>query len=535
MITRIPHYIDLMNKYKGEKREIIMTPSDCFQNFKNKIKPVDYYAFFSTFVIGLFAHMRIFLQDIPNHDGVNSIFFDQNMITSGRWFLRVACGISTDYTLPWLIGVLVIFYISVAAVVLVRFFNIEHRFSAVLIGGLFASYPVLASNFAYIFTADGYMLALLLAVLSVYFTSKYKRGFIVGGICLGFSMGIYQAYLSFAMILSLYAVCRILLHEKTWKDKVQNAVRYLYMGVLGGGIYFVMLQILLFIQQTELSGYQGIGSTNTLSLVDKIILMYRDFIVHSLAGNILTQNIFHIVMLGILMLGAFVGIFCTMKQKGKFKDYTVYIGFVGAILMLPTCFNIVLFISPQVQYHSLMRMQWVLIPISMIAIIDQTVRFKNKTFNACVQWGTIVGAVILIWGYIEIDNIAYFNLEKKYDKTYTYITRLLDRMEETPGYEHGMEVAMIGVVGDDYLPSTDMTVGVTDNLLGVNGDYLFYTAENYRNFIKYYFGVEIELIDMDLMTEITQSEEYHSLNTFPKQKSMKVVDGVLYIKLENEN
>jgi hypothetical protein len=106
-------------------------------------------------------------------------------------------------------------------------------------------------------------------------------------------------------------------------------------------------------------------------------------------------------------------------------------------------------------------------------------------------------------------------------------------MEETEGYYHGMPVAMIGVVGDHYLPSTDDTVGVTDSLIGVNGDYLFYTADNYKDFFAYYFGVQIEVVPLEDMPEINFSKEYNALNSFPMENSMKVVDGKLYIRTAN--
>ena len=111
---------------------------------------------------------------------------------------------------------------------------------------------------------------------------------------------------------------------------------------------------------------------------------------------------------------------------------------------------------------------------------------------------------------------------------------MLEQMEETEGYYHGIPVAMIGVVGDHYLPSTDLTINVTDSLIGVNGDYLFYTAENYQAFIEYYFGVHIELVPIEDMVEIIRDPRYIELQVFPKQDSMKVVDGILYIRTENK-
>ena len=185
-----------------------MLPEQVFKIWKQKITKRDCYTFLSTVIIGLLTHMRVFVSDIPNHDGMSSIHFDQNMITSGRWFLRVACGISSDYTLPWVIGVLCVLYLALTAVLLQRFFEVKYTFTAMLLGAVLVAYPTLTSNFAYIFTADGYMLALLLAVLAIFWVERSRLGFVWGAIALGFSMGIYQAYISFAMILAVYAVCR---------------------------------------------------------------------------------------------------------------------------------------------------------------------------------------------------------------------------------------------------------------------------------------------------------------------------------------
>ena len=194
-----------------------MSPEQVFTKWKQKITKKDYAVFFMAVVAGFLTHMRVFVSDIPNHDGMSGIHFDQNMITSGRWFLRVACGISSDYTLPWLIGVLCVLYLAVTAVLLQRFFRVKHTYTGMLLAAVLVVYPTLASNFAYIFTADGYMLALLLAVLAVFLVERSKWSFLYGAAALGFSMGIYQAYISFAMILAVYGVCRVWFFGKTLK------------------------------------------------------------------------------------------------------------------------------------------------------------------------------------------------------------------------------------------------------------------------------------------------------------------------------
>ena len=511
-----------------------MLPEQMLLKWKQNLTKKDYTAFFTAILIGLITHMRVFVHDIPNHDGMSSIHFDQNMITSGRWFLRVACGISSDYTLPWLIGILSLLYLGLTAVLLQRFFKVERALTAGLLAALLVVYPTLTSNFAYMFTVDGYMLALLLAILAVWFVEKGKWGFLWGAIALGFSMGIYQAYLSFAMVLALYAVCRIWFFEGEVKEKAKQTIRYILMGGLGIAVYYGMLQMLLLVQKTSLSGYQGIGEANHKSLVEIIVQLYKDFVVHTLKGNILMQKGFLTVCVCALVLLADAILIRAMWKAGSFKNLWTYACAFVAAAVTPICFNAMLLISPNVKYHSLMRYQWVLIPIFAIVILDKHIgSFTSHKKQALFAWTGILLAALISYQYIVISNIGYFNLEKKYEKTYAYCLRLLEQMEETEGYYHGMPVAMIGVVGDHYLPSTDDTVGVTDSFIGINGDYLFYTADNYAAFMEYYFGVKMEVVPLEEMPDIVSSEAYKALNSFPKPNAMKVVDGKLYIKTAN--
>ena len=242
-----------------------MSPGRVFRILGKKIKPEWKAAFFACFSVGLLIHMPILLSDIPNHDGLASMYFDQNMVTSGRWFLTVACGISSYYTIPWVIGLLGLFYLSLAATALCELLEVRRTWAAALCGALLASFPALASTFAYVYTLDGYMMALLLAVLAVLFVKKYRRGFVPGAFCLAFSMGIYQSYLPFTMILSVFAVWMLFLKnvpgegaERAWfMEKMRSALRYVYMGVLGAAFYYGILQILLKLQGKQLGDYQG--------------------------------------------------------------------------------------------------------------------------------------------------------------------------------------------------------------------------------------------------------------------------------------
>ena len=513
-----------------------MAPEEWFKKLnKDFLKREWKTAFFSAFGIGLLIHMPVLLSDIPNHDGLASMYFDQNMITSGRWFLMVACGFSSFYTIPWLIGVLGLLFLSAAAAALVELLEIRRTWAAVLTGGLLVSFPALASTFAYVFTMDGYMLALLLAVLAVLFTKKYRRGFIPGAVCLAFSMGTYQAYLSFAMILSVYAILPLAAGQESVKEKAKKAARYLYMGIMGGALYYLILQILLKIQGKELASYQGINDmaagASAGSLFAVVKDMYRDFLGFSLKGNVVFQNIPSAAACLVLLLAALGAGVCRLRGRKEWKSPLFFAIMIFVLVIFPVITNVILLISPNVTYHLLMRYQWVLIPVGMVALAG---RASGRTkISAWTEWAALGAAFVLVFHYAVADNIAYSNLAKRYEKTYAYCVRLLDRIEQTEGYYPDIPIAMIGRVSDVQYPGTDITLSVTSNMIGLSGDSLLYTGDNYREFIRHYLGATLNIQPAEAMAEIYYSEEYRAMDSFPGENSIRIIDGVMYIKTEN--
>ena len=512
----------------------LKSPKETYDAIKKCIKPEWISAFLTAICVGLLVHIPIFTGDIPNHDGLASIYFDQNMITSGRWFLTVACGISSYYTLPWLIGVFSLLWLGFASVALTEILEVRDKVGSGMLAAVLVSFPSLASTYAYMFTADGYMMALFLAVFSVLLTKKYRFGFLAGGVCLAFSMGIYQAYLPFAMLLCLYVIGMLFLQSGAWKEKCKKLFSYLGMGVIGVALYYVLLHVLLFLQGKQLADYQGINgmAEQKGNLLDTILSMYRDFAAFSAKGNVLFNNVFSVLGLTILGLAALFVFFRLVFQRGLWKRPMFYVTLFFILVAAPFACNILLLISPELNYHVLIRYQWVLFVIMVIAF---WFHYGQKEASAMMQWGVLLAGLVLIINYGITDNIGYSNLEKRYEKTYAYCLRLVDRMEQTEGYYTGMPVAMIGVVGDENYPKTDVTGKVTDVLTGMNGDVLCYTGENYKNFLQHYLGVTIEIVDIEKVGEIYNTwEVYKEMDSFPGANSMKVVDGMLLIKTENK-
>lgn len=499
-----------------------------------------YYPFFAAVICGLLTHMFCFVNKLPNADAMTNFYFDQNMVTSGRWFLGIACGISSYFDLNWVIGVLVIFYLGIASVVLCDIFKVKSKTAAVIVACLVVTFPAVTATNAYLYTADGYMIGLILAFLAVWFASKYKCGFIPGGICLAFSMGIYQAYLASTILICIFLILRMLNENNKLKDILKRGLEFVAMGAIGGIVYYVVLKLCLALQHKELDTYQGINQMGKLSISDipgRIIKAYYDFAAFALKGRIFFRDGFSfgiMVLLGVVLLTA---VAYTAVKSGAFKKWYFYCFAFVMVVFIPLGCNVILLISSDSYYHLLMRMQWGLFTIIPICAADRVLHspdFKEsgKKVLKVILWIAPLASAILVYFFAVTDNIAYFNMNERYEKTYAYCLRLADRIEQTPGYYTGMPIAMIGVVNEENYPDTDITFDVTGRISGSDGSILTYKAEQYAAFMKHYLNVTIEYIEGDQIVEIYNSPEYQALDSFPAENSITIVDGVMYIKTE---
>lgn len=524
-----------------------------FGRLWNTVKKKEYaYPFFAAVIVGFVTHFYLFVNKFPNADAMASFYFDQNMVTSGRWFLTVVCGISSYYDLNWIIGVLSVLYLAVAAVFLCEFLEIKSITGRVGIAALLVTFPAVTATFAYLYTADGYMLAFLLAVLAAYFTKKYRFGFAVGAVCLALSIGSYQAYLAVTVLLCLYSMIMMCLQNKSFKELWAKAWRYLVMGISGGVLYYVVLKICLAVQGKELDTYQGISEMGKLSLATlpgMVVDAYYDFVAFALKGNIFISNGFSAacVLLLTVVVSA-TALFCYLKNKTYKKWYQTLLLLVF-IILIPLGTNIIYFMSPGVTFHLLMRMQWILFPVCGVAMLDcliisqtisdaqkkeETDKMKRCSVSyalvlSCIGYLAVAG---LAYQFILMDNIAYFNMNERYEKTYAYCLRLIDRIEQTPGYEQGMPIAMIGVLDEKKYPVTDITADVTSGISGTTGDMLIYKGEQYAAFMKHYMNVTINPVVGEQIIEIYNSPEYREMDSFPAENSIRIVDGIMYIKTE---
>ncbi len=514
------------------------TTDDIFKRIVGKIKPQWWAAFFACVVIGLLTYMYFMTNNFLTYDSMWNIYSDQDMITSGRQFLTYACGISSFYNLPWINGVLAIFYLALASVVVVEGLGIQSKTGAVLTAGLLVTFPAVSSTFCYMYTVDGYMLAVLLSALAFLITDRKKYGFIGGIVLLGVSMGIYQAYLSFTIILCILRLLTDLLDEDTLKPIWNKIWRYIVMGIGSYAFYVITLKIMLKVKTVEISGYQGTDRIGTFALAELpagLKSAWDNFINFARWSNVLTTTeIMKYAFLLITVCAVVLYVVHFIKNK-RYKS-VVRILLVGVLVaVIPFGATIVNILSPGTFFHLLMRLPWALFFIFAVLLAEK-LDFEGK--KVCVISKKAVAslvciyAVILSFNFAVMANVVAFNMNERYEKTYATCVRIVDRIEQTERYEQGTKVAILGgFPATENYPATDITANDLVGYFGVAGELCVNSTEKYAEYFKHYLGVTITTIPAEEEIRLTETEEFKEMPKFPAEGSVDYIEDVLVIKL----
>lgn len=507
-----------------------------FYRIKDKMKPQWWCAFWGCVIAGFVMHMYPMTHHFLTYDSMWNQYSPQDMITSGRQFLTYACGISSFYDLPWLNGVLAIFYLAITSALLVEAFEMKDKVFATLTGVLTATFPALVSTFCYAYTIDGYMFAVLCSVAAYAVTRKYKWGFLPGILLVGVSLGIYQAYYSFTILLCILGLLSDILSEKKGKELVLPAFRFLGMGIGGYLFYFVTLKVMLAVKETGLSGYQGTDRILSMPLSELpkgIYMAVRMFGSFLLRANVLTGNIFMKISL-VVLIAAAVGLYVALFIKAKaYKDMMKIIMTLLLLPLIPIGSTIVCVMAPDAFFHLLMRYPWVLFFIYVLVLAGEVQKvITKKKIADMLLWMVTAATVVMAFCFVVNGNIAYFNMNERYEKSYAYALRIADRLEAQPDYKMGDKVAVLGgFPKEEYYPSTDITQDVLKDYFGAGGDLVMNSTDKYATFMERYLNVTIVQASPQESDILILSPEFEEMPVFPKEGSIRKVEDIWIIKI----
>lgn len=512
----------------------------------NRIREVPYnvrITFCVAVVCGLLTHLFMLTNKLPNHDDIMQIFDKMERASSGRWFLEIPAAISSRYSMPWLNGILTIFYISLASAFCVASLEIRKVFNCILLAGTMISFPVVGCTLTYMNSADGYAFALLLAMVAVYLARKFSWGFIPAGICIVLSMGIYQAYFGLAAGMLVVVLILDLIREDSFfsvKKFIRKAFRFFSSLVIGVVGYLLVVKLV----DVPLVSYHRIDTMGQIPLSavpSAVIQAYRSFFSFFFKNSFCYQFSFMKILFALSAVAIILIVISLIVRKRV--SYHKIITLLLLVTILPLATNIIYVMCWNTSVHLLMVYGLVSIFAWIIGLLDifeseeQNRKNGNRVFQLAQSlscWVLTITLVVSIYNNIYVTNRSYFKLHMVYEQGYAYTNRLIGRIEGMESYNKGCEVLFIGFPDTKTEFSYELQDQDLSKMLGVIDS--IPNTYTYDLFSQIYMGFDasIQLIrHAEEIDDLVMKELLTTMPDYPSAGSIIANENQIIVKFSD--
>lgn len=498
-----------------------------------------------TFVIGFIAHGYCFLNLLVSHDSLNDFYvYDQwERANFGRIFYSIYISLTRGrIVLPWLIGILTLCWISVAVYLITEMLEIKNTGLILFISGICVTNPtVYALAATYIHDLDADMMAMVFSVASAYLwyrsikvqenKEKYL-GLFGGAILLSLSLGIYQSFIALCITLIIFSCIKELLEEKHFEDVLLNGCYAIGMVIAAAVIYVVELRIfelLTGVSTMNTATYNGIGNVSQAfsgNVFQNILNTYLDFI-NAYKTSILTS---YPERLSMVLLGVTAVLIVAIALLGlKKMQWKSRILFTVLSVILPFAMNITFFLSGGTAHVLTQYAVWMIYLLALI-LVCWLEKENIETNIKRVVFLMLVGSLFLtITENIQTSNTIYVKKNLESQATLSYMTRVVERMEEQEEYVPGETPVVI--IGQDVVGISKYGFEKYEVITGASASGVVTYLDTYEDYFEYILGIPINLCED---VKLQQDSRVIEMSDFPKEDSVQMIDGTLVVKLASD-
>lgn len=499
-------------------------------------------SFIYTYVLGGIAHGYCFTNQFASHDALNNLYVYEkwSKASTGRIFYPIYISLTRGrLLLPWLIGILGLCWTSLAVYLILQLFHIRKSgwiaaVSAIAITNL--TVYALAATYLHDFDAD--LFVLFLSAASAYLwkrameeKSPLARCFSIGAgaLLLSIGLGIYQSYLSVTIVLIIMSSIQSLLKDENWAKVIKQGLQGIFMLFLSA--IFYLCEILVFSNITGISilgnnSYNGLGNMATLfsgGLLEKISGAYLDVLNSFLNLNcaysgevyVFVHRVLAICMIGITLFGL---------KRVRLQNKVLMILLAAVI---PLGMNISYVLSGEM-VHDIMRYAfWLFYLLAVVLAVwldnaDSAASYVKKIADLVIMGCMLV----VILGNIQTSNTLYLKKDLEYQATLSYMTRVIEKIEENEAYVPGETPVLF--VGEETIGRSMEGFEKYETITGASTSSPITFYETFEKYFKYVLDIQVNLYEDDAYESF---EHVAEMPVFPKEGSIQMIDGILVVKL----
>lgn len=441
--------------------------------------------------------------------------------------------------IPWIIGILATAFIALAVYALAKALDLSSAWDVLLTAGAITTIP---STFllavTYICDLDSNMLALLCAVLAVAAWGKGRTWYwLLAGACLvAGSLGIYQSYLSVTVTLVIVYSVKRLLDGDTAKQVFLRGLAAIGMLALGLVLYSIAVRLACLVARVELKQDAYNSLTNAFSantwqnLGRNIRFAYRDFIEKTIYAHF-----GHEYRISAAQAAAVLGALAALVYRavrGRIKLSAALL-MVALIALLPLGASLS-GIANGGTTHDLMRCGNLGIYVLLIAAVAPLRRAEKALPRRCAQ--LVTACMLFTMWQLAVDANQLLVLRTVANQaTQSVMTCVSNDMMKQEDYVPGeTPVYIYGNVLPDpnpYIDGSRMEYLRRYTGIAFNGIQITY-YDTYKAYFRYLLQRDVKLCTAEQSSAIEQTEAFLDMPDYPKDGSIRMIDGVLVVKLE---
>ncbi len=469
----------------------------------------------------ILTYGMVFNQVIINNDSIRRISgIEPSRLPSGRfvtdiYYNLVHGGIISPVISFFLGGV----FLIVGTYFLNKTLNINKKYQQILIYFLVITYPIFNFFYAYGPDFDLYCLAFLTSILSVYFLiKKEKLNILISMFFIIITLGIYQAFL--VIITGLLFLVNIIRYIEKKEFNIKEFFFEVIIVCIGMILYYITLNIILLITNTNLTSYRGADSLSIIDIIknipQNILYSYKELIEILTKNSLLFNTNYDHIIINLFFWLFLVIVLLSFILKNFKKDIFLFV--LLLIMFVPSLYSINFIVQG---FYDYIMFGYLIYLILIVYLIDK-VKVKN-----------ILVCVMLVFVFFNVIKINQYNLETKLltDSSLNLSSQIANDLFYQEGYTSDSPVVILGELR--FNDSIKMTNKKPYN---IENRFLYDTLPGFNKGLKVYQLIEAQGYSINYDSNITyDKEKFKQAPSYPKKGYIYEENGSYIIKLGNLN
>lgn len=487
--------------------------------------------FILAIVVGLLTHFELISKELLAEDGYwhyGSMLAKGWEISLGRFLIPFSDLFRGTIVVSILTTILSLITIGFSSIILNEILKIKKTYIKMAITILMVVTPTISLTFMYAYTAFGYSLALLFAILSVYFLNKEKnkRNILLSLACIIATLGFYQAYLCY--ITALFAITFILKIVEDKKINFKDFFTNIFIIAIGMILYYICLVIITNILNLNISDYSNGNNILSIeifinlftSIKNTYITFYNFYFTDEIITNL---SWFRNILNAILFMFIILNFIVIIVENKIYKSVSKMIAIILMILLYPI-FTCSIQLIAQSRSINLLMASSLYLPI--ILLLKQNELLKENVSNNILNILSFVICSIIVWTYILSNNATYVATDLYNKQMYSVGNSIVEEIREIEGTKKHTPVVITGKL--------EFSIQNNELLKLTNFDVSNISMWTWQVFLQDNLGLGWNIWEYSDSKGVTATEEYKQMPSFPDDGYVKIINDIIVVKLNNE-